>query len=465
MEEEKEKRERERETERTKLVEELRNRETEVRTINRVNQSLKEEIRELQKTQLTSEEPIQKSRKDAETQYEDGEIDQPETRVADKIATQNLQTNETEEVSELEKQLAKLSNEAKEREKDSNQKSKEIESLKTQVADYRNRLENALGESSSKEREIDHLTDSLDTLKRTNLQLLLQMEESTRPCEEGKKAKERTLEGIGAEKNDINGCETESTDGAESAKDIDGCAREDTTGGESTKEVMTGDAGIEQKRGDSKRDGDCTTKGRRKGEESCETKATGDIRQSINCGFGEQCKFWKMEQCRYHHPDKYKGDKDVKKGGSKQPPHDEHGKQPENYEEKGAKNRKNGGKIQCRNGKECWTPQCTFDHKCRTEECNLGRKCFYEHRRRSKKQLPRKDATTSRTSSKDQLDTNEKNYNGGKSEDQHAGEHKNKKSKNGDGEMQETLHFLMKEVKKMVREEMKEVKMEIRRRR
>ena len=78
--------------------------------------------------------------------------------------------------------------------------------------------------------------------------------------------------------------------------------------------------------------------------------------------------------------------------------------------------------------------------------------------------MPRKNPTTSRTSPKDQLHTKGKNCNGEKSENQLAGENKNKKSKNGDGEMQETLHFLMKEVKKMVQEELKEIKMEIRRR-
>ena len=81
------------------------------------------------------------------------------------------------------------------------------------------------------------------------------------------------------------------------------------------------------------------------------------------------------------------------------------------------------------------------------------------------KQSPRKNTTTNRTSFKDQLHTNGKNCNGEKSKDHQAGENRNEKSKNGDGEMQETLHFLMKEVKKMVQEEMKEVKMEIRRRR
>ena len=74
-----------------------------------------------------------------------------------------------------------------------------------------------------------------------------------------------------------------------------------------------------------------------------------DVRKEIECNFGENCKFWKTNDCRYHHPEKYKdeaanGRKDAKDGEKV--------------------NNKHESSKPCWNGKSCTDDDCIFEHNC-----------------------------------------------------------------------------------------------------
>ena len=65
---------------------------------------------------------------------------------------------------------------ATEREKAICEKNKEIAGLVKQVAEYRTRLDNVLGDISGKNKEVIHLSDSLETLKKVNTSLVMELE-------------------------------------------------------------------------------------------------------------------------------------------------------------------------------------------------------------------------------------------------------------------------------------------------
>ena len=168
-----------------KLIEEIGNRERETKTINKINQQLKEEVRKLELNQLPNTHLCRKEeqKRDVATQSEDVEL-----------RTNENGGNGIDEIGLQTQRICTLENEVKERGKEITQKGKEIEELKGLVGEYRNRLENILGENSAKEREIDHLTDGLDTLKRTNIELVLQLDEND-SRNNGAKQKQRREDG------------------------------------------------------------------------------------------------------------------------------------------------------------------------------------------------------------------------------------------------------------------------------
>ena len=161
------------------LIREIGNREEEIRLLNKLNQQMKEETRNLQCNQSPElETPLRIiTTCEVETQYCDVEVGSNITDEGKDYDQESLDEESRKKIYQLEQKLEKARSEMKEKEKSCSEKSKEIKYLKEQVSEYRNRLENVLGENSMKEKEIFHMTESLDTLKRTNKELILQLEQ------------------------------------------------------------------------------------------------------------------------------------------------------------------------------------------------------------------------------------------------------------------------------------------------
>ena len=116
----------------------------------------------------------------------------------------------------------------------------------------------------------------------------------------------------------------------------------------------------------------------------------------------------------------------------------------------------------CRNRRTC-----IFDHDCREADCKLGEECEHLHTPNDGKEQRKKNMKDrNRTSKKEVICKFYKNCREGEScEYYHPEVQKERKSKNGESEMQETLlHFLMKEIRE-VREEMKGMTQDLRRKR
>ena len=169
-----------------KLIKEIENRETEIAILNRTNQELKKEIR-ITKIDITTmvaqdELPIvtEESGDGEKTMVETGiqcYLERNSAEINDATTTQQDSPGSVDnDVNQLQQEVAVCKKSIAEKVNVIAKKNKEIESLKVRIAEYRNRLENTLGENSAREKEMHHLTDALETLKRTNVQLVMELE-------------------------------------------------------------------------------------------------------------------------------------------------------------------------------------------------------------------------------------------------------------------------------------------------
>ena len=168
-------------------------------------------------------------------------------------------------------------------------------------------------------------------------------------------------------------------------------------------------------------------------------------RKGITCSFGENCKFWKYDDCRYEHSSKY-----------------EETDPPEEVKVKEKNQTVHQQKKQCRYGKRCDRIKiCAFEHTCRKPECKIDG-CKYQHgmdeeAEQNKNKNEKKEGNVmDKKNIKCKFVKNCRN--GEDCEYLHPNEKspKEKSSKNGRREMQDVLHFLRNEMMKM-RQDMKKM--------
>ena len=492
LEEEKQSTESCHEKEKLKLIKEIENRETEVVILNRYNQELKRTNRavEMEKAILSQDEiPIRLEEKSSTIKNDAG------TQCSNNgtLSESNLAQKENEGTADglelLQLEHAKLKKDLAEKVNTITKKNKEIESLKERICEYVNRLENTLADNSTKEREVHHLTDGLDTLKRINAELVLELDrkgtEMTRkkgktecdPTFDNKKMENRSSPGI--EKHDAEDLSSEDPE----SKDEPICAATEQQ---------------KEKNLEVNNDPEDKMQNETKGEEVNKNKDGGevakDVRKDIKCNFGVRCKFWKIDVCRYNHPKKFE-ETGVDKEDSKDNGNSKkmrrmcwYGKECEkddcNFEHKcsdaqckmernckylhvvnSKENNANTldgnktGSMLCQKGKRCDNKHCVFGHECRKADCTMGEKCKYIHNRGAvkapkeggkdkRKDSMKTDATKDEASQqKEKKEVLCRFYRNCKYKENCPYYHPQvmRKSKNGGEEMQ-TLHFLTKEI-------------------
>ena len=195
------------------------------------------------------------------------------------------------------------------------------------------------------------------------------------------------------------------------------------------------------------------------GDDVKDSSRKGSERLKIPCSFNDNCKFWKMDSCRYKHPDKYDAKADNKKKKDDKENNDSRKEtrdadEDEGENGKGKDEKTNKGRM-CKYGKRCRdvnTDKCTFNHKCSRRGCDQ-QKCRYNHeenKQHDDKKPERKDECRFRR--------NCKNNAKGLCEYFHPPTEKKiteSDPKNWQKEMYESVHFLtqqMKEMEKQIRE-------------
>ena len=508
----------ENEESKVKLVKEIENREIEIDILNRVNQELKRETRinHYSKTMILQNElPIiteeqsgglkeKKKLTSTETQcYLEVSTQQNGEQVVDESGSVPTKSSRIEDIDieQLQQGIAEYKKVVAEKVNTIDKKNKEIESLKVRVGEYRNRLENTLAESSAREREVHHLTDALGTLRRTNIQLVVELGKKT---EEASAAKTIEKESKCEEEDDENDMDVRHNkdNGDVAGHNTHSCKV--TEGGEDKKKkreismtetveeigfVVNDSLNDNNNKKDRKKPQGAVTRNRANdrpgsGEESNDScrkdgkkektveVASKNVRKEIVCIFGINCKFWKSNDCRYHHPEKY-----------------------EEYEDRELTEKdksmayKEGHKSKpkpCWHGKFCTKDDCTFEHNCINSDCKRKR-CKYIHPEDSKvqkkdqarnqveheKQLmdseqqhrnkPDKNNNKEKTPRKDILCRYYRNCREGGNCPYFHPKRENV-AKNGEKEMQGVLHFLQKEMQNLktmninLRKEVKEIK-------
>ena len=390
------------------------------------------------------------------------------------------ETMNNEEVEQLQQNIAGYKKDIAEKVNTIAKKNREIEGLKERVGNYKNRLENTLSENSAREREVHHLTDALDTLRRTNVELVLELnqksnedgeriEKSTemRSSTEEDHAEVEAAEKSGHERphlsghNTSNSCkdaeEEQNKKGRKNTEEMEEGDKEDISQDERNSSLMD-----ESKKDEEKRQRNAQSNSDKGNRNRNRNKPEKDVRKEIECNFGKNCKFWKANECRYHHSEKYKdeavNDRKVTGNGEKV-------------------NNKHESSKPCWNGKSCTDDDCIFEHNCVKSNCE-SKRCRYIHpentqteknlQSRQKKEYV-ENGSQDRKGRQQRPDSQEEENKGKKEEDSKKKDilcrfyrnckegdkcayyypESKKEAKNGGKEMQEVLHFLQKEMESL----------------
>ena len=191
-----------------------------------------------------------------------------------------------------------------------------------------------------------------------------------------------------------------------------------------------------------------------------------DIRKSIPCTFKENCKFWKMDCCRYLHSSKYTGKVEI-------------GDKRENELTSAEEHSERRVKKQCFNGKWCKNMnKCPYNHTCIRNVCSYGEKCKFIHKKtgltgkennneddrgKGNQKIRKDDANANKnTTSKKEILC--KFYRNCKDGEDCKFRHPSSEKKNGNvtknwqEEMYKDVHFLKNQMMEMMKE-MKNIKM------